>query len=295
MSKQPRLPKTRKTCIFCGSTNLSRTHIWPEWINQLFPGNHRQHEATMMSSPDLANAEVRVAVKLKQGKMTSQKPRLACISCNTGWMKRFEDAMAPILKPVIAGTGVAILNQRQARIFAGWVSLIFTLAEYTSGVGATLPEHERKYLKKYQAPSTNWSIYVAGLNAPSWVARHDHNGLHSRRLRTSLDIIRVRNSEIQGANAHISSMGIGRLFFHAYYTPINEHLRDFDVACKAAGLVRIWPPRRRLWPLPERKLHLPPDVVFDDERATEVSKAFYHRLMFRESLNESMKRDRPAN
>lgn len=292
MSKPPRRPKDRKRCIFCGSTDLSRTHIWPNWVNQLFSGTHRQHEGVGLSSMDLAKAEVVSEIVVKQGKLTSQKPYLACSSCNSGWMAYFENEMSLVLKPAIAGTAVVILNQRQAEILAGWVALIFTLAEFTTSEGPTLPVKERMYFKRYMKPSSNWSIYVAGIEGISWAVRHHHHSLYEGRLPNKFEILNLYGTQLPKPNSHISSMGMGRLFFHAYFTPLNENLRGFDIACKSHGMVRIWPPRKRFWPLPKRKLRLPPKTVFDDTRATEVSESFYKQSIYRGSLQESLKRNR---
>ncbi len=76
------LRKKAAKCIFCDEPGLSKTHIWPAWLNSLLaPGTAHWVKAERRDATE---------VKIKQGSIFSQKPYLACVCCNTGWMKSFE-------------------------------------------------------------------------------------------------------------------------------------------------------------------------------------------------------------
>jgi hypothetical protein len=78
-----------KKCLFCGEPGLSLTHIWPDWLNRMYPGSAHvgRYVATEPTSP--TSEERIVTHKNYQGSLFSRKPKLACIDCNTGWMKLF--------------------------------------------------------------------------------------------------------------------------------------------------------------------------------------------------------------
>jgi hypothetical protein len=97
------MPKPAKTCIFCDKTNRSKTHIWPDWLNKLLlPPTIHAHE---FEDEDTKQTTSRV----RQGSIFTQKPYLACVDCNTGWMRKFEDDMLLFSTPLfISNDGISL-------------------------------------------------------------------------------------------------------------------------------------------------------------------------------------------
>src|ERR1700676_3468501 len=134
-----------RKCIFCGGSKLSRTHIWPNWLEKLLsPGTDRSEELEKPTHLSPTHAKIVREVKLRQGNIFAQKPYLACIACNTGWMKHLEDEMLKFAKPLFMSVVDIAIGRQQLQIISGWASLITILAEYidTSQGSITVPESE---------------------------------------------------------------------------------------------------------------------------------------------------------
>src|SRR4051794_16517547 len=98
------MPKSRSRkfgrCLFCGQHGpLSKTHIWPDWLERLLP-SPRQREEIETRTGRSPLREITVRRILRLGSLFSQKPYLACIHCNTGWMQKVEDQMLKFSKPI---------------------------------------------------------------------------------------------------------------------------------------------------------------------------------------------------
>jgi len=81
-----------RTCIFCGSTPLTREHIFPKWIVEMFPAGEYSHG---MGGTDTATQQ------WNKRNMDSTV-RCVCGSCNGGWMSAIEVEAKQVLKHLIA-------------------------------------------------------------------------------------------------------------------------------------------------------------------------------------------------
>ena len=203
-----------RKCIFCDSGKLSKTHIWPDWLERLLsPGAHRSEELKTPSHISPTHSNIVVERRTTQGSLFLQKPYLACVPCNTGWMKRFEDEMVKFAKPMFTASASLSLNRYQLRIMVGWISLITILGEYIghSQGSIGISERERKHFKQYLQPPDNWSIFVASLDGEIWSARYRH---HAFMITEFADLTEQfsRFGEQRSVNTQISSLCMGRTF-----------------------------------------------------------------------------------
>src|SRR5258706_6641731 len=81
-----------RKCLFCDPTKLTREHIWPDWIVEIFPSN---------SSYTGTRAHSKLGVKSWPANSITQRSRLVCKQCNGIWMSQIEAATSPILGPLI--------------------------------------------------------------------------------------------------------------------------------------------------------------------------------------------------
>jgi hypothetical protein len=133
MRKKPKIKNLSppQKCIFCNEAGRSHTHIWPDWLNRLLaPGEGREETTISTRDPPNLPPEYPKKIVRKQGSIFSLKPRLACETCNNGWMNRFEDELLKFAKPLFLCTEKTKLNTHQMRIFIGWMSLVTMLAEF---------------------------------------------------------------------------------------------------------------------------------------------------------------------
>jgi hypothetical protein len=157
---------SRKTCIFCGSTEMSAEHLYPDWLRQLYPVSKKSRHSTL-------NVSIRDETSATPGVSKSQrshprainqiKAKVVCRKCNTGWMSRLESDAKPILKSLIAGERT-ILTAREHKVLACWAAKTVAVASGASFEIATehlaLPNIERRRIMR-RALSKKWDIRVA--------------------------------------------------------------------------------------------------------------------------------------
>jgi hypothetical protein len=234
--------KARK-CIFCGCPGLSKTHIWPEWLERLLlPGSLRSIELVRPDHISPTHTRFQRVQQTKQGSIFTQKPYLACVDCNTGWMKHFEDEMLKFAKPLFISWEKVILDVHQVHAIATWISLVTVLAEYMdrSQGSVSISEVDRAYLKTCRRPPESWSIFAASLDGKVWRARYRHHSLMVGDFK-SLSEYDAAFGEHHPNNTQLSTFGIGNLFFQVFSCP--KQTLGYNVQSMAieSGLTQLWP------------------------------------------------------
>jgi hypothetical protein len=121
----------QKKCLFCPTTKLSREHLWPHWICELFPRADYAHDITERS-------ENRKHHKI-QNSLTKRFP-CVCEKCNNGWMSDVEQLAIPVLRPMILGNHPKQLRTHDQYVLATWLSLRFIIFDAYSAASI-----EREY------------------------------------------------------------------------------------------------------------------------------------------------------
>jgi hypothetical protein len=271
-----------RTCIFCAGSPLTKTHIWPAWLNTLIGGaTHHQEESEHRDAPNPPPKPHEREVKQKQGAIFSIKPYLACGKCNNGWMNRFEDEMVKFSQPIFLGSTEIKLTHYQLRVMVGWLSLITILAEYTnkklSWDNHPITKDERLYFKAYLAPPPNWTIVAASLEGTKWQQKYKQHcmGIYMNYIGSGLSPVFVPNAD---DNTQISSFGMGSLFVQVFSCPVDRYVSDFRVASKSRGLIQLWPLPGGFWPFTKGTAKFPTKTVLKDDEAEIIADAFYDRL-----------------
>lgn len=214
--------------------------------------------------------------------MFSQKPQVACVNCNTRWMKAFEDEMLKFAIPIFTGERPIILDQYQIRVFAVWLSLITILSQYTDNhrESVVTTQEERDYLMRHRKPPDHWSIFAASQDVfdanESWKIRYKAH-IFNLRLMSDSERPAYRPLDRIAPNSQIATFGMGKIFVQTFVCPPGPIVMDYRVAAKAAGLIPIWPMPLRLWPFTKGQAKLPTKLVLNNESAEIVSEAFRRR------------------
>ena len=265
--------KGQKFCIFCGGPGLSKTHIWPKWLNELLspPGAHlidlRRPEHLGQKSETYS----------RQGSVFSQKPYLACEVCN-GALGALEDEMKSFAPPLFSTSGAkAKLTAAQQSTMAGWISLITVLAEHIdkSKASLTIPERDVRYLKEHRVPPPEWTVCLTSVEGTRWTARYRHHTRYIGQFTSEAHFWDSLRPGVKG-NTQISPFGIGTLFFQVYTCPDPRFVSDYWWAAEIAKLGQIWPIEKRLWIT--RTIRFPTDLVLTDETADTLADAYSDRI-----------------
>ena len=164
------MAKPQRFCIFCGSSGLTREHIWPEWFGRLLPEKEMNHvhirtmpsERSVVISPPSA--------KRKQGDVSSKKIKVVCKTCNETWMSNIETTVIPIMTPLIQGQQITLTLAAQ-QILARWMTMKTIVAEYDNPLTQSIPESARHWFKEHQRPPEGWQIWISSYHGVRWQRR----------------------------------------------------------------------------------------------------------------------------
>ena len=138
----------RKSCVFCGSGNLSKEHIWPDGARKLFQGSeapaHTEVQATLIGKGRTALGQPKEMTR--QGSTFTKKVRVVCATCNNTWMSALEEEAKTILLPLITSQEI-ILNVDQQRLLAEWLVMKTMFAEHNVPDDAIIPFADRQVFK----------------------------------------------------------------------------------------------------------------------------------------------------
>lgn len=100
------MSNNRKGCIFCSGFGLSKEHIFSRWTYALVPAapNSTHSRGHAVSSRTNRHLFDKVDVEDYQGNLNTIRFRVVCKTCNNGWMSRLDNAVKPILTPLILRT-----------------------------------------------------------------------------------------------------------------------------------------------------------------------------------------------
>ena len=220
-------------CQFCGAfptkeNPLSKTHIWPRWINkslEIYP-------TCDISRIDRLNPLFPTIIETKRHQdIFTFQPKISCRRCNGGWMNDIEQNVMDYLRPIISNKWPDFLSPEQAHELSLWLALICINAELASPLSNTITKHDRDYIREKGSIPNNWSIIIGKNVGSYWRKRRGYHNYYSpasgihRRLTKGDDKISY--------DKQITTFGIGALFaqvvsskepffsqFHSFYSSI---------------------------------------------------------------------------
>lgn len=116
-----RVSRSQRHCLFCGHPRTSREHILARWIGRsltgLVPPGLTIQFAHESAEPDGTPR------RTKRAKGTAYFTRAFCRDeCNGGWMSRLEDAVKPVLEPMLHGRLPTTLSVADQQLLAFWAT-----------------------------------------------------------------------------------------------------------------------------------------------------------------------------
>jgi hypothetical protein len=156
---------TRRTCVFCGSTDLDRQHLIADQIGKLFPKEDQRTTAIWRSNVGEGwNAASHPAFGFRQ------KARITCKACNSRWMNDLENRATRVLKwMMFEDQPRRFLTADEQAALASWsmmAMLVIQTAKMVGGADAIPTEHFA-YLREHRRPPDSWRIAI-GLRQKDW-------------------------------------------------------------------------------------------------------------------------------
>lgn len=234
-------PKTK--CIFCDSASgarLTKEHVFPDWLRQLFPRSPNDSHTRGQAS--WAGLEPTTAVTKGQGQAGSRRVKVVCKDCNNGWLSNMENQIKPLLMRLIRGEP-CVLDTHAQRTLAAWAAKTAMVGEFVQPTKVAIPPADRQsFMRNQVPPESGWWIWIAGNGSIEWLTGINH-------FSARLNVTPVAPVTPNIVNLQSTTLGIGQLLIHLVSTTVAGQsfaLKDPE----AADLRPIWPPPNSdiIWP-----------------------------------------------
>lgn len=155
-----------RLCIFCGNEGqLSKEHIWPEWMRGYLPligdGKYKTWSETFKWK-DLLNTKSNT----RPGHLTTKKVRVVCKSCNNGWMSTLESEAKHVIVRILQRQAFRIVATDQL-ILSQWITLKTIVGEHVEpDLYVTPKEDRRKFFESRIIPDF-FAIYIGSHSSRS--------------------------------------------------------------------------------------------------------------------------------
>lgn len=225
---------TWRRCFFCDSANVTREHVWPRWIGQIFAGLRGGVGRTTKEQPP-GQERKEDATTYWRGTALEVTAKCACADCNNGWMSSIEAAAMPILRPVIEGSGGAgKLTIEEARIIAVWITLRAMVSD------SQKPENSRTFsiAERHAFRAQPYESRVPPPDTQIWLAMPQWPGINW----PTKDGVRRMLALMQGHSAYYEEVEV----WHGEFTAILGYL-----ALQLAHSNGPFTPSRELFEHPE--------------------------------------------
>jgi hypothetical protein len=114
-----------QACIFCGSTKLTREHIFPRWTHAFLPPRSNSRATVRISVQHKDRTDLVDDLRLS-GPLRDWQIKCVCGnyrgSCNNDWMSGIERLAQPIMEPMLRGERVR-LSEADQKVIATWAIL----------------------------------------------------------------------------------------------------------------------------------------------------------------------------
>jgi hypothetical protein len=271
MTKTPKRAnlKAPGKCMFCGSSGLSKEHIWPRWTHKLVPVERGLYSRVRWQGTAAEDKRQVISTTKRQGTAMDIQIRSVCRKCNSGWMGAIETASEPTLTPLLRGEP-CVLDEHAQRTLATWLTLKIMVAETSNALpDRVTPVAHHKFLMENREPPQGWFIWVAAHESKRWMARYIRQAANLPVVVTSAEPSHFGDRSSSN-NAQFVLLGIGHLLAVAINTTVAnlgiEPPLDIRVVSK------------RIWPLAEHNFLWPPSVPLDTDGVDVIAGSFARTL-----------------
>lgn len=245
-------PQAAGRCIFCNGFNLSKEHIWSDWLTKkkIVPPqeSHSQNIIYSLVNHQTKKAYFRPDIqKPRQGSLIQRKIRCVCKKCNNGWMSKIVNSARSHAEKIILAQEIEITPEIQKYI-STWLSLSCISAEFTHRQSICIPDFDRNFIRENGEPPSDWYIFIGRYEGSEWSpTRYIHNG-------GKFAVLPANSNDISEAEWHyyqVTTQVLGNFVFHAFSTTNPAVADEFGEKFAPDGMQKIWTPSTVIkWPIP---------------------------------------------
>jgi hypothetical protein len=231
------VPTTPGKCLFCGEPGRrTKSHIWPEWSQQVVSTKATHYELLIGKTAETFETKALGPDKFykrKPGSAVKRQPRNTCESCNSGWMRRIEEAARPAITKLMLGHDF-ILETLNQRLVASFLCLVSMRLE-GSGEMRTIHQSDREKIRREFVPGSSWWIAITRYQDDD---PHDYwSGYWGMQISESSQPKAVN---IKDCNTQVSTILAGKMCAHMFSSTVWYGFRGYQ----GAALTQLWPPTR---------------------------------------------------
>lgn len=253
MGKQSRLKKLRRRnsrCIFCEVPEVSKEHIWSEWMHPIL-GIRPEEEAVEFYKVHESKADHlgTLEVRNRQGSTAKKTIRAVCRGCNHGWMKGLEEDARSLLEPLLLGVPVSLLPSGR-ELVAQWITMKLLVGEHAQQEIAVVTQADRSVFMRERRIPDSVKIWIGQIESEKW--KHGWQRHAATLAWPDQAPPRPFRKTVQS-----TAFGAGKLFVFA----IISYLGDWH-AGPTEAMANVMP---RLWPLSTHPW--PPELLVTEQEA----------------------------
>ncbi|MGG3803466.1 hypothetical protein [Metabacillus fastidiosus] len=149
------MAKRKRTCIFCGNTELTREHIFAQWLLDEF--NIRKVKMGMQHYSSYGH-------KVSERPLTPNSliNGLICQKCNNGWLSQIEDRVKPILIAFLKypSDNLGTLLKEQHKLLSMWTFKTAIILNHASNYRNIVPKRHFRYIYKHRRIPENVTVLM---------------------------------------------------------------------------------------------------------------------------------------
>lgn len=254
--------KVPRACIFCsGTKDITDEHVVPNWLRHVVP---RAYESHAIMGTRSGPTGARSFSKIRQGNAGTRTIHAVCVTCNTGWMRKLQDELQPILTPFIQGSWVNLTPQMGARISLWLAMTTCVIGEYYDNPqGTTQPD--RSFVFERQAVPANWTVFVGRASGATDI-------YHANAVTRLTSTVPDENGTYPVSILNVTTIVLGQLLLQSIQVPLAE-LRPPEVYAQHGGLYQIHP-----WLNGQIDWRHLPHITFMSDEFGAVMFGFYNRV-----------------
>jgi hypothetical protein len=146
-------------CVFCGGRPLTAEHALGQWFRT---------SAGLAAPARVTKYRDNAVTHEKYKPSFSEKLRVACRACNTGWMHDLEDAVLPYLSQMVWGRQRILVGAEQRQL-AAWFVKTCCVCEYVDlQPGHHIPRSHYEQLQARRTSPPDWcQVWLGTARLPS--------------------------------------------------------------------------------------------------------------------------------
>jgi hypothetical protein len=239
-----------RRCIFCGASDLTNEHVLGRWLVPYLPGagnvfTHTRRNEQGLPTDIWTNSIIDLKIKRVCGR-----------TCNSGWMQELDQAVLPIVTPMVQGLPLSV-GSSGLTLLAAWAAKVQMLFQYA--VRPVRPVSSDRLASLFQRRQPSLVTYA-------WVAAY----AGQRSIWCSSRALQLERPSKPGLfmDGELFTMAVGHLVVQVFVGPESE---DGRVSPQVPEEVRPW--ILPIWPAVDH-ISWPPLLSLDDESLDRYGRSF---------------------